>query len=379
MGHVYVKYMGSKRWQLQNGLGSELRRVARTDDHFVDLFSGSGIVSWFAAEQLHLKVTGIDLQQYAVVLTGAIIERTRALDVARLIDQWLNPVYAKRERSELVRCSRTELRTPISETKVRRIRRRAGTADGLFVRSYGGYYFSNEQSWTIDQLRTSLPTRKAEASVCLAALIMAASRCSASPGHTAQPFRPTPNALPHIEAVWRRDLLTEVQRSLIELCGRKALNRGAALREDANQFAKQLTGGELVFIDPPYSSEQYSRFYHVLEAIAVGGYDKVTGAGRSPALELRERSNYSGVTSARSAITDLLESLAIRDCRVIATFPRCRASNGLSGEEFCDIATKWYDVKCKPTFNRFSTLGGNGTSRAARIKSEELVLTMNPR
>lgn len=371
--------MGSKRWQLQNGLGSELRRVARPNDHFVDLFSGSGIVSWFAAEKLGLKVTAVDLQQYAVVLTGSIIERTRAIDVAKLIDQWLQPIHAKRERSEQVRCSRTELRTPISETKVRRIRRRAATADGVFARSYGGYYFSNEQSWAIDQLRKSLPTKKAESSVCLAALIMAASRCSASPGHTAQPFRPTPNALPHIEAVWRRDLLTEVQRSLIELCGRKALTRGAAFREDANQFAKRLSGGELVFLDPPYSSEQYSRFYHVLEAIAVGGYDLVTGAGRSPALDVRERSKYSGVNSARSAITELLESLAIRNCRVIATFPRFRASNGLSGEEFRDIANKWYHVNCKSTINRFSTLGGNGTSRAARVESEEFVLTMNPR
>lgn len=87
-----MKYMGSKRWQLQNGLGRQLRRVVRPGDSFVDLFAGSGSVSWFVATQLDASVTAVDLQNYAAALSGSVIERTRRVDPDRLITLWIEPV-----------------------------------------------------------------------------------------------------------------------------------------------------------------------------------------------------------------------------------------------------------------------------------------------
>ena len=93
VGHRSVKYMGSKRWQLQNGLGTQLRRVAKPGDRFVDLFSGSGAVSWFAAESLGLAVSAVDLQEYAVLTTAAVIERTKPAN-ASLSHRQLDPTFA---------------------------------------------------------------------------------------------------------------------------------------------------------------------------------------------------------------------------------------------------------------------------------------------
>ena len=374
-----MKYMGSKRWQLNNGLGTQLRRVAGPTDRFVDLFSGSGVVSWFASEQLSLPVTAVDLQQYAVVVTASVIERSRALRTNQLIESWIAPAQVRLEQDDFVCASRLLLKGDLSPAIVARMRHEASGSVGIFTASYGGYYFSIEQARTLDELRLSLPKRKPASTVCLAALIVAASRCSASPGHTAQPFRPTPQALPHIEAIWHRDLLSEVRRVLEQLAVRHAATRGTAIHGDANAAVRALDGGELVFVDPPYSAAQYSRFYHVLEAVATGGYDSVHGAGRAPEILHRPSSRFSRVTTARTALTELLTHLAEKECRVIATFPQYKASNGLSGEEIAQIARRWFNVDICSTSNRFSTLGGNGTQRAARRQTQELILTMFPR
>src|SRR4051794_16584897 len=101
--------MGSKRWQLENGLGTQLRRVAKSGDQFVDLFSGSGAVSWFPAETLGLAVNAIDLQQYAVLTTAAVIERDSPIVAGRLVDTWVRPAAEAIERDAEVGHSRQEL------------------------------------------------------------------------------------------------------------------------------------------------------------------------------------------------------------------------------------------------------------------------------
>lgn len=375
-----MKYMGSKRWQLRNVLGRQLRRVVGPGDSFVDLFAGSGVVSWFAATQLDASVTAVDLQNYAAALSGSVIERTRKVDADRLVRSWIDPVRLVDSSMQGVIDQERESRSgALSESCVARIRRIAEEQSQPFVRAYGGHYFSLEQSSQIQRLRDTLPIRNPDARVCLAALISAASRCSASPGHTAQPFQPTEKTLPHIQSIWNRDLLYEVESILRSIASQYATRRGRALVGDANTYAETLKGGEVVFVDPPYSAAQYSRFYHVLEGIAVGGFSAVSGAGRSPALTDRRRSEFSTVSGARTAFVDLLSTLGRKGARVIVTFPQSRASNGVSGEEVVDIAREWFDVDTLISSTSFSTLGGNGEGRSARHRTNEMIITMVPK
>lgn len=375
-----MKYMGSKRWQLRNGLGRQLRKVVRSGDIFVDLFAGTGSVSWYAATQLDAAVTAVDLQHYAATLSGSVIERTTKVDAERLVASWIDPVRrATKDAGGFVERERRLRAGSFSKGTVDEIRRIANDETAPFVRAYGGHYFSIEQSWQISELRSTLPKRNPHSRVCLAALISAASRCSASPGHTAQPFQPTAKALPHIESIWSRDLLSEVESALRAISERHATRRGKAIVDDANTFAKTLKGNEIVFVDPPYSAAQYSRFYHVLEAVAIGGYSEVSGAGRSPSLGERRRSEFSTVSGAESAFYNLLEILGDAGCRVIVTFPQGRASNGVSGSDVAEFGRKWFDIDVSVASASFSTLGGNGEGRSARHRTNELVITMFPK
>ena len=245
--------------------------------------------------------------------------------------------------------------------------------------AYGGYYYSPAQAIAFDYLRSYLPGDPMLRSLCLGVLIMAASRCAASPGHTAQPFRPTPTALQYIEASWLRDPFDEVRKLSPDVTRRAAQVRGKAVVGDASEVATTMTSGDLVLVDPPYSAAQYSRFYHVLETIAKGSCGPVEGAGRYPPIDERPQSDFSKRSTSHAAVRTLLETLGGVQASVIMTFPQHGASNGLEGEELTSIASEWFRVDVTSADTRFSTLGGNGKLRAARRRGIELVLSLEPR
>ena len=251
--------------------------------------------------------------------------------------------------------------------------------DLLIWDRYGGYYFSPTQALTFDALLGALPRSEESRDLCLAATLIAASRCAAAPGHTAQPFKATGGAGPYLRTAWRRDPLGHAARALRDLGSRYARRRGETIGGDANLVARNLKASDLVFVDPPYASVQYSRFYHVLETMARGRCGPVEGAGRYPPPSERPNSRYSRRGRSEGAVADLLQVLADRGCTVILTFPRGDCSNGLSGERIEELAADRFRVsRDSAVRTTFSTLGGNGTNRTARKVSDELVLLLSP-
>ena len=90
-----MKYMGSKRVMLQNGLGDLLIQEAIKHNRIVDLFSGAAAVSWFVAEKTNKEVLAIDIQEFAVVLAKSVICRNKIFQPDTLIENWLNQVEKK--------------------------------------------------------------------------------------------------------------------------------------------------------------------------------------------------------------------------------------------------------------------------------------------
>ena len=143
-------------------------------------------------------------------------------------------------------------------------------SDFPITSSYGGHYFSARQATWIDAFRRTLPKSRVARRVALGALIQASSQCAASPGHTAQPFQPTPTAMRFLHKSWQRNVVEKIRDALIALAATKVKEKGLARKIDANLLAKSLKRGDLVFIDPPYSGVHYSRFYHVLGIYSLG-------------------------------------------------------------------------------------------------------------
>lgn len=370
--------MGSKRSMLANGLGTILKEEGRGASRFVDLFCGSGAVSWYAAENLQCPVLAVDIQEYAVALARSVVTRTRKCDLAALSD-WLSESVSDLENSPLWTeaaglrgCGR-----PIQEiVSLSRDLCADTSSSGPIWRAYGGHYYAPWQALTIDCLLGALPMEPEKRSVALAATIHAASKCVAAPGHTAQPLQPTETAATFLMEAWSRDPLDYVVKAIQEIGPRRAQRRGIAMVGDAEEVSASLGDSDLVFADPPYSNVQYSRFYHVLETVARGTCGPVDGAGRYPASHERPRSVYSLRSQAQHAIYRLLRTLAEKGCTVVLTFLLGQASNGLSGNEIANMAREWYKVSDYAVKSNLSTLGGgnNGNREARQLRTEVILV-----
>ncbi len=251
------------------------------------------------------------------------------------------------------------------------------------TKAYGGHYFCPVQATWIDALRRTLPAKRPARTVALAALLHVASKCAASPGHTAQPLQPSRSANPYIFEAWSRVVPDLTGAALESLSRVFAKQEGTAVTADANEAADHIRPSDLVFIDPPYSGVQYSRFYHVLESVARGTAGEVSGSGRNPEFRMRPHSDYSVKRGAKKALSELLGKIASHGARAILTFPAHECSNGLSGDIVRDLAREHFQVIAKFVNSKFSTLGGVnlevGNGRAARRTAQELILCLTPK
>lgn len=377
-----MKYMGSKRAMLQNGLGDLLIQEAGKHDRIVDLFSGAAAVSWFAAEKTRKEILAVDMQEFAILLAKSVICRNKKKQSGRLIKKWLIETEAKRNKSILWKHSTAIDNIKGIKSRVKKSRQICSNVIsyiGPIWNSYGGHYYSPSQSLTFDYLIKYLPSDEIDQSICLAAIIIAASKCAASPGHTAQPFQATDTAGKFIIEAWERDPVYYCKQALLEICPKHAENKGAAHVGNAVDVAAELSKKDLVFVDPPYSGVQYSRFYHVLETIAKGQCGPVEGVGRYPSLEERPQSAFSNKGQSEEALEKLLGNLSKAGCTVIFTFPNNECSNGLSGNKIIKTAKSMFKIDKKIIKGRFSTLGGNNSIRDARKESSELILLMHPK
>ncbi len=376
-----MKYMGSKRSMLTNGLGVLLDQERHEAGRFFDLFAGSGAVSIHIARKYSIPVFAFDLQKYSSILANAVISRNREFDCGDVWQLWIRRAKSRFNKASVPTSDR------LTQAVVYDFRKWcAAQADSPITKAYGGYYFSPKQAMWIDALLATLPERNPARIAALSALIQTASCCAAAPGHTAQPFQPTRTAKRYLVEAWSKDVIHNTKEILSEIAGQFAMITGKAEVGDANQVAKHLQEDDLVFLDPPYSGVHYSRFYHVIETIARSESGEVSGEGRYPAPELRPRSSYSVGTESAASMDDLLKTISSKGARAIMTFPDHDCSNGLSGELVRGIARKYFRITKTHVKSRFSTLGGTSDSerkgeggRSARLHAKELMLVLKPK
>ncbi|CAM3417737.1 DNA adenine methylase [Helicobacter labetoulli] len=118
------------------------------------------------------------------------------------------------------------------------------------------------------------------------------------------------NTVGHYDAYRKNVILKD--RFSYELISPLKLEKSIEIyKEDSNVLAqnllKQKRQIDIAFIDPPYSSRQYSRFYHLLENLAQNKKPELYGVALKP--KPTNLSKYCKV-EAKEAFKDLIESLA---------------------------------------------------------------------
>lgn len=271
-----------------------------------DLFSGSAVVAARLARRR--DVVAVDIQEYARVLASALLrpapisasrilgpaqEVTSSIPVAELASHEASCLLeAAAGRADAlcdvleqgsILASAEEHAAPSARLAELLGRARETMSQGpatVMARYYGGVYFSYAQAAALDGLATAIrDLPHEERDTALAALLGTASDVVTSVGnHFAQPVRPrTADGLPKraaIAAVARRRALDVASLFVTRLqrCAElpTPMGHGTAIRGDYRDAINSLPGVGVIYADPPYTRDHYSRFYHVLETIALG-------------------------------------------------------------------------------------------------------------
>lgn len=172
--------------------------------------------------------------------------------------------------------------------------------ENYFSENFGGKFFSNRDALLIGEIRERIENRKnisnREKSILLASLIYSADKIS--------------NTVGHYDA-YRKNvkLLEEFKYNLVSPLNTTG-KRIKIYREDANDLIKKIKS-DIAFVDPPYNSRQYSRFYHVLENLTKWDKPELSGVAMKPKAE--NMSDYCRV-SAPKVFDDLIKNL---NCKYI--------------------------------------------------------------
>jgi adenine-specific DNA-methyltransferase len=191
----------------------------------------------------------------------------------------------------------------------------------LFLAYFANTYFGVRQALEIDNIRYGIEGLEdgTKRTWALGALIAAVGDLSTGfGGHFAQP-RPPPREL---SANQLKDLMSRRRLSIADEFDMRLRRLGRESERSERQvlplpgpWAKTLEafeevagGGEaIVYFDPPYRRDEYSRYYHALETLVEYGYPSAMGSGLIPDKKLGER--FSSEFFSRSTET-LVHTLA---------------------------------------------------------------------
>lgn len=166
--------------------------------------------------------------------------------------------------------------------------------ENYFSINFGGKYFSKNSAKIIGFIRENIEENKErlterEYSMLIASLLYSVDKIA--------------NTVGHYDAYFKKESIEDnfFMRPIDPIEVKKAL----IFREDANMLAKKIKT-DIVYIDPPYNSRQYSRFYHVLETLTKWDKPELHGVALKP--EPENMSDYCRVT-AKDRLNELVNDI----------------------------------------------------------------------
>ena len=173
----------------------------------------------------------------------------------------------------------------------------AKIGENYFSKNFGGKYFYHDTAKIVGYIRGRLQSlhkdlTDKEYAVLLASLIYSIDRHANTMGHFDAYHRKAPAA-------------HQFQMRMIEA---ESYNGVEIHQEDANQLARHINV-DLTYLDPPYNSRQYSRFYHVYENLVQWKKPQLYGTALKPKEE--NMSDYCR-NAAFTAFTDLVSHINSR-------------------------------------------------------------------
>lgn len=236
------RYIGSKSkltpWIL------DLIKKHTTGTSFFDVFAGTGIMSKVMLDYSDKIIINDFLYSNEIIYQAFF--GTEVIDdkkILKLVDEYQKINYSKID-------------------------------ENYFSKNFGDKFFSNNDAKIIGEIRERIQKNESllqrEKAILLSSLLYSSDKIS--------------NTVGHYDAYRKGiEIKDEFKYELIQPLS-TANKKIEIYREDANILVKKVVA-DIAFIDPPYNSRQYSRFYHVLENLVKWEKPKLNGVAMKPENE----------------------------------------------------------------------------------------------
>lgn len=315
------RYTGSKN-KLANWIREIIKNECLDCDSFCDIFAGTGVITNTMIEDYSKYILN-DFLHSNEIIYKAFFDSKNA-DYNKLIKLAMN--YKDLDTKKI--------------------------QSGYVSENFGGKYFSYDDALKIDFIREDIEKKrkklnKDEYNIMIASLIYSFDRSA--------------NTVGHYDAFIKSDSLKSSFRfELISPIIKKDDKRSIKIfREDANYLAKKISA-DIVYIDPPYSSRQYSRFYHLIENITKWDKPNLFGEALKPEPEnISEYSKTRAIDFFSELILDLKAKYIIVSYNNTYTSKSKSSKNKMTLEEITEVlnrkgATKIFSMNHK-AFNAGKT------------------------
>lgn len=310
-----LQYMGNKSRMLDSICNPIIKN--NNISRVVDLFAGTGTVGFALAP--YKEIVSNDLEYYAYVLNQALLngcklsedEINKLIETARVqyskIENYVSDALLEEKRLLSIEDERYEEyanfsnSTPSvfnSKTNVESLKQVENLVNKvipgskkqdipfecLFLTYFANAYFGLKQCCQIDSIVASINTLQDERQkyVMLAALMSALSNTASTTTHFAQFLKVnSKNTFRNIREKRSRDVFVLFIEALKRFEENGLLNekeeKCRCLNLDYVECLKhlQLNKNTLVYADPPYFKEHYSRYYHVLNTLCLYDYPEL--------------------------------------------------------------------------------------------------------
>ena len=276
---------------------------------FFDVFAGTGVVTEYMINDYQKYIINDFLYSNEVIYKGFLLQENYDIDKIIKIVETFNNIN------------------------------RADLGDNYVSVNFGDKYFNKDDAKLIGKIREELESdikkniiNSKEYYILLSSLLFSIDKKANTCGHY-DAYRKIDN----IDSEFKYELI--LPKKL------KKNQKVEIYREDSNILAKKIKA-DIAFIDPPYNSRQYSRFYHVLENITKWEKPELYGTALKPKEE--NMSEYCK-SSAPKIFKDLIENLNVK--YIVVTYNNTYNSksssskNKITLKEIKDILDEKGDTK----------------------------------
>jgi len=260
------RYIGNKS-KLTNWIFDNIRNQTKDCKIFFDVFAGTAIVTKTASYYYNHIITNDLLHSNNVIYKAFFLNTDwNKIKIEKLLSYYksINPEVLK---------------------------------DNYFSENFGDKFFDYPNSKLIGFIREDIEKQKndlteKEYNVLLATLIYNIDKIANTVGHFDAYIKKTIKYKP-------------LEFKMIEPID---INKIEIYREDSNKLSRKITA-DIAYIDPPYNSRQYNRFYHIYENLVTWEKPELYGIALKPKPD--NNSLYCTV-KAKDTFEDLIENLNVK-------------------------------------------------------------------